>query len=70
MWMAAAPAFSYSRTVRTTLSAFPYPVSPSAIRGMLTAAASARTLLSISVIVSSPRSGRPVVLAAVQYPLM
>ncbi len=54
MCSAATPAAAYSRTVRTTLSSLPKPVSASAITGTSTAAAMRAALAAISDIVSSP----------------
>ena len=48
-----------SRTVRCTLSGFPYPVSMSATTGTVTASTMCRTRSIVSDIVSSPKSGCP-----------
>ena len=53
----AQPASSNSWTVRTTLTTFPYPVSPSAITGISTALTMLRVWFKTSVKVSRPQSG-------------
>jgi hypothetical protein len=65
----AAPAASNSRTVRSTLTGFPYPVSASQITGISTQPAMLRAFSTISLIVSNPMSGRPRA-AAVPKPVM
>ena len=50
--------------------ALPYPVSASAITGTSTAAAMRRALSIISVLLSSPTSGRPISDAVVPNPVM
>ena len=70
MWRPATPAFSYSRTVRTTLSTLPYPVSASATTGSETHEARWPAWLAISVRVARPRSGWPRWEAAVPAPVM
>jgi hypothetical protein len=57
MCIAPTPAAAYSRTVRTTLSSFPKPVSASAITGRSTAAAIRAALAAISDMVSSQQPG-------------
>ena len=54
MCSAATPAAAYSRTVRTTLSSLPKPVSASAITGAATAAAIRAAFAAISDIVTRP----------------
>ena len=63
IWMAAAPARSYSRTVRTRLTTLPKPVSPSQITGMETAAHMSLARSAISLMVIRPTSGAPSLLA-------
>ena len=62
-WRAAAPARSYSTTVRTAHSTSPYPVSASAITGSPEPSAISRMVRQTSVIVRSPTSGYPATFA-------
>src|SRR5437773_1686045 len=57
MQMPATPARSYSATVRTTLTALPYPLSASAMTGIETAASMWRATSRFSVMVSRFTSG-------------
>lgn len=57
--MAETPARSYSRTARAALSSFPNPVSPSAMSGIDRVRAMRDATATISVMVSTPKSGNP-----------
>ena len=69
MQIAATPARSWSLTVRMTLSALPYPVSQSAIIGMLTASAMFRSTSSCSLDVIKLASGMHLNEAEIAKPL-
>ena len=62
-WMAATPARSYSRMVRTMLTLLPNPVSASQITGTFTAMTMSAARSAISLMVISPTSGCPSLLA-------
>ena len=70
IWMPAAPAAAYPRTVRSVFSNPPYPVSPSAIKGTLMTDAIIRTRSSISVYDATPASATPSAEATAPYPVM